>query len=94
MVVLSIIIESIHVQMNLITLMILCVAIFTVLSLFAMIFQEQEQDRIGLGSPQLPPECMEHNQVPAKDPPTKEFGETTEFHSATRAFSIYKGETD
>ena len=41
--------------MTLIVLMVVCVAIFTVLSLVAMIFLEQEQERVSLGGPQLPP---------------------------------------
>ena len=53
MVVISIIFESIHVEMTLIVLMVVCVAIFTVLSLVAMIFLEQEQERVSLGGPQL-----------------------------------------
>ena len=54
MVAVSVIFESIHIEMNLIVLMVICVALFTVLSLLVMIFQEQEQDRVTLGGPQLP----------------------------------------
>ena len=52
MVVISIIFESIHIEMTLIVLMVVCVAIFTVLSLVAMIFLEHEQERVSLGGPQ------------------------------------------
>lgn len=55
MVILSVALESIHVKTHLLVSMIICIVTFAFLSLVVMIVQEQEQHRIDLGAPRLPP---------------------------------------
>merc|ERR1712157_179654 len=54
MIVVSVVIESLHVEMDLIALMAALSAIFSVCALFAMIVMEQDMARVSLGPPQLP----------------------------------------
>lgn len=54
MVAVSVVIEYLHIQMNLLVQMITLVGIFAVLSLFAMVVMERDMKRVALGPPQLP----------------------------------------
>ena len=54
MIVISVVIESFHVEMDLIALMAALSAIFSVCALFAMIVMEKDMARVSLGPPQLP----------------------------------------
>ena len=54
MVAVSVVFESLHVQMDLIVQMVVLVGVFAVLALFAMVVMERDMRRVALGPPQLP----------------------------------------
>ena len=54
MIAVSVIIEQLHVPLNLLFLMIICVAVFTILALVGMVLQDSIMHRTFLGGPQLP----------------------------------------